>query len=140
MSLQQLRAHIEARVYSAFQALEPPIEVMFDNVQETPPALPYAVCLVSYLEMSVPIICQTETAVEAINGNLQISVYCPRGEGMGKLELLASEAMRAMNRMYDPQAVAKVKCGPISGPETVLSGDMPYAVSTVSCAFSASVD
>lgn len=140
MSLQQLRAHIESRVYSAFQALEPPIEVMFDNVQETPPALPYVICLISYLDMSIPVVCQTENAVEAINGNLQISVYCPRGEGMGKLESLASEAMRAINQMYDPQAVARVKCGPINGPVPVLNGDMPYALATVSCAFTASVD
>ena len=45
MTFQAIRAHIETKVNDAFQALVPPIEVMFDNVQETPPALPYVVCL-----------------------------------------------------------------------------------------------
>ena len=40
MSLADIRAHIESRVNTAFGNLSPPVEVVFDNVQETPPALP----------------------------------------------------------------------------------------------------
>ena len=61
-------------MYEAYQALVPPIEVMFDNVQETPPALPYVICLISYLDVTTPVICQGESMVEQINGNLQLSV------------------------------------------------------------------
>ena len=84
---QAIRPHIESKVYEAYQALVPPIEVMFDNVQETPPALPYVICLISYLDVTTPVICQGESMVEQINGNLQLSVYAPRGRGMGALEL-----------------------------------------------------
>ena len=34
MSFQAIRAHIESRVFTAFQNLNPPLEVMFDNVQD----------------------------------------------------------------------------------------------------------
>ena len=45
MSFQLIRAHIEERVNNAFQAIVPAVPVVFDNVQETPPDLPYVVCL-----------------------------------------------------------------------------------------------
>ena len=41
MSLADIRAHIESRVNTAFGSLSPPVEVVFDNVQET---LGAAVC------------------------------------------------------------------------------------------------
>ena len=47
MSLADIRAHIETKVNTAFQNLSPPVEVVFDNVQETPPALPYVVVSIS---------------------------------------------------------------------------------------------
>ena len=58
MSFQQIRAHIESRVYAAFQVLVPPVEVIFDNTAETPPALPYAVCLISYVNTTEPVVCR----------------------------------------------------------------------------------
>lgn len=139
MSLQQLRAHIESRVYSAFQALEPPIEVMFDNVQETPPALPYVVCLISYLDTTMPTVCVTDGAVEQINGNLQLSIYVPRGRGMKALEEYSATAMTVMNTLFDWGGTVKVKAGQINGPVPLLSGDQPYALATLSCPFLASV-
>lgn len=137
MSFQQIRAHIESRVYAGFQALVPPVEVVFDNTAETPPAVPYAVCLISYVSTTEPVVCQTESAVENLRGNLQISVYAPRGRGMGALELYGAEAMRVMNTLYDPNAEARVKCGQISGPKPELANDEPYALVTVSCPFNA---
>ena len=137
---QAIRAHIESKVYEAYQALVPPIEVMFDNVQETPPALPYVICLISYLDVTTPVICQGESMVEQINGNLQLSVYAPRGRGMGALELYSQAGIKAMATMYDATADAKVKCGAANGPAALLSGDQPYAVATVSCSFVARYD
>ena len=34
MSFQTVRAHIESKVNTTFQALVPPVEVIFDNVQQ----------------------------------------------------------------------------------------------------------
>ena len=139
MSLQQIRAHIESRVYSSFQALTPPIEVMFDNVQETPPALPYVVCLMSYVSTTESTVCATETGIENLRGNLQISVYAPRGRGMKALEEYATTAMLCMNNLYVWGSDPKVKASQINGPNYLLAGDEPYAVATVSCPFTAAV-
>ena len=137
MTFQAIRSHIESKVYAAYQALNPAVEVMFDNTFETPPALPYVVCLISYTDTTQPVICQGESMVEALNGNLQLSIYAPRGRGMGPLELYGAEAMKVMNTMYDPNAAARVKCGQINGPVALLNGDEPYALVTVSCPFTA---
>jgi len=132
MSFQLVRARIESQVAAGFS-----VPVVFDNVQETPPDLPYAICLISYSNTTEPVLCFNGEAVENIRGNLQLSIYSPRGEGMGPLESLAAEGMAIMNTMYDKAADAQVKCGQISGPESVLAGDNPYALVTLSCPFTA---
>ena len=88
-------------MFTAFQNLNPPLEVIFDNVQETPPALPYVVCTISYTDTTLPVLCQTEGHVEQLNGNLQLAVYVPRGRGMGALELYGSECTKVMIGLYD---------------------------------------
>ena len=65
----------------AFGALVPPIEVMFDNVQETPPALPYVVCLDLVHRHHGDDGLSHNGAMEQLNGNLQLSIYVPRGRG-----------------------------------------------------------
>ena len=139
MSFQKIRSHIESKVNSTFQALVPPVEVIFDNVQDTPPAVPYVLCLISYNNTTEPVICSDGGAVENLRGNLQLSIYGPRGRGMAALELYAAEGMKAMNTMYDKAADAQVKCGQISGPVPVLAGTEPYALVTLSCPFTAVV-
>ena len=140
MTLQSVRAHIETSVNDAFQALSPAVEVCFDNVRETPPALPYVVCLISYTDTTVPTVCVTEGAMEQINGNLQLSIYVQRGQGMKALEEYGAEAMKVMNNLYDWGESVKVKAGPINGPVSLLDGDVPYALATVSCPFTAQID
>ena len=139
MTFQAIRAHIETRVYSAFQALSPPLEVVFDNTYETPPARPYAVCLISYTSTTEPVVCQTQTAVEDLRGNLQISVYVPRGRGMKALEEYAATAMICINNLYVWGGDPTVKAGQINGPTYLTAGDEPYVVATVSCPFTAHV-
>ena len=56
MSFADIRSHIESKVNTAFQALTPAVTVVWDNVQETPPALPYVICSISYTETTVPTI------------------------------------------------------------------------------------
>ena len=63
----------------------------------------------------------------------------PRGRGMGALELYGAEAMSIMNNVYDATSDVRVKCGPVNGPTALLSGDQPYAMVNVSCAFTARV-
>ena len=140
MTLAAIRAHIESRVNTAFGNLNPAVEVVFDNVQETPPALPYALVSISYTDTTIPVLCQTDGAVEQINGNLQIAVYAPRGRGMKALEQYATTSMQVMNNLYDWGSSVKVKAGPISGPVPLLEGDQPYAMVNTSCAFIAQVD
>ena len=77
--------------------------------------------------------------MEQINGNLQLSVYAPRGRGMKALEEYSAEAMKVMNNLFDWGGAVKVKAGQINGPQPVLSGDEPYALATISCPFIASV-
>ena len=139
-SFADIRAHIEVKVNDAFQALTPAVPCVWDNVQESPPALPYVVCIVSYTDTVMPTVCPTDGSVEQINGNLQLSIYVPRGQGMKQLEEYGAEAMKVMNRLYDWGADVKVKAGQINGPKALLAGDEPYALATISCPFVASVD
>ena len=136
MSFQQIRAHIESKVNAAYQALSPAVPVMFDNVQESPPALPYVICIVSYTDTVMPTVCPTDGSVEQINGNLQLSIYVPRRQGMKQLEEYGAEAMKVMNRLYEWGGTVKVKAGQINGPVPCLLVTT-YAVATVSCPFTA---
>ena len=139
MTFQAIRAHIETKVNDAYQALSPAVSVMFDNVQETPPALPYVVCLISYADTTVTTVCPGNGAMEQLNGNLQLSIYVPRGRGMKALEQYGATGMQVMNSLYDWGSSVKVKAGQINGPVALLDGDEPYALATISCPFSASV-
>jgi hypothetical protein len=140
MTLQAVRAHIESKVYSAFQGLTPSLPVVWDNVQEKPPGMPYVICLISYTNTTESVVCQTEASVENLNGNLQLSIYVPRGGGMKALEEYAAEGMKVMNTMYDWSSSVRVRCGQINGPVPLLNGPEPYALATISCPFSACVD
>ena len=139
MSFASVRAVIETKVNDTYQGLSPAVPVVFDNTAETPPDLPHVLCLISYISTTEPVICPGGGAIERLLGNLQLSCYAPRGKGMKYIEGLAAEGMAAMNTMYDGTATTKVKCGQISGPTPVLSGEEPYALVTLSCSFSASV-
>ena len=139
MTFASVRAVIEKKVFDQYQALSPAVTVVFDNVQETPPALPYVICLVSYTTTTEPVLCIDGGAIEDLRGNLQLSCYAPRAEGMKQLENLAAEGMKAMNTMYDATANSRVKCGQISGLTPVLANAEPYALVTLSCLFAASV-
>lgn len=138
MSLAYIRAKIETEVNSVFSSLSPAVTVVFDNVQESPPALPYVVCLISYDQTTLPIVDFKESMIELVNGNLQLSCYSPRGQGMGPLEDLAGEAMGVMvNMKSKSDTLTSVVCGSVNGPQVILSGAEPYALATLSCPFQA---
>jgi hypothetical protein len=140
MTFQAVRAHIESKVYSAFQALTPALPVVWDNVQEKPPGLPYVICLISYTSTTETILDQAEAAIENLTGNIQLSIYVPRGGGMKALEEYSTTAMVVLNTMYDWSSSVRVRCGQINGPVPLLNGPEPYALATVSCPFGATVD
>ena len=91
MSFASVRSVIESKVFETYQGLAQPVAVVFDNVQETPPATPYVACIVSYISTTEPVICPGGGAVERLFGNLQLSCYAPKGKGMKYLEELAAE-------------------------------------------------
>ena len=136
-----VRAVIETKVAQAYGNLNPPIDVVFDNTLETPPTqTPHVLCLISYVTTTEPTICPDGGAIERLLGNLQLSCYGPRGQGMKFLETLGQQGMVALNTMYDPNnADVRIKCGRISGPTPLLNGPEPYAVATLSCSFTAYV-
>lgn len=140
MTFQLVRSAIETKISAAFAATTPATTVIFDNTFETPPALPYAICLLTYTSVTEPTVCKAESGLEALTGSLQISCYVKRGQGMKQLEELGAVAMAAMNTMYEWNSPVRVKCGRINGPVSILSGDQPYALATVSCPFVATVD
>ena len=140
MTFQAVRSEIESKVFAAYQALTPSVPVVFDNTIDTPPGLPYVVCLIDYVTTTETVVCPTEAAVENLQGNLQLSIYTPRGEGMKALEEYSTTAMVVFNTMYDWSSSVRVRCGQINGPVPLLNGPEPYALATVSCPFGATVD
>ena len=140
MSFQQIRSFIETKVQAAFAVSTQRAPVMFDNTFETPPAVPYVICLISFPTTTEEVICRSESMIENIRGNLQLSCYAERAQGMGELENMAATAMTVMNRMYEFGDPVSVKCGQIQGPTSILASDEPYALVTLSCPFVACVN
>ena len=140
MSLQSVRAVIEQRIQAAYAVDR--IPVCWDNTFETPPPLPYVVCLIDYVDVAQPLVCQVKPLIEDLRGNIQISCYAKRGQGMGQLELMAETAIKALCELYQWGNAVTVKCGAINGPVASLYGGQskevgrdPQALITVSAPF-----
>lgn len=139
MSFAKIRAMFERELNAAFQAMVPPVPVMFDAVQETPPGQEFAVVNLSYTTVALPILCPNEAGIEDITGNVQISCYSPRGKGMKRLEEMAAVAWRTLNTLQaqpDPDGV-RPRIGSVEGPVPVLTGDDPLAMVSISAPFKA---
>ena len=139
MSFQAIRALIETRVNDAFQGIAQPVPVVFDNVGGEPPGIEYVELIIDYVNFTEPVLCQTESSIEHIRGNLQMVIRSPRGNGMGRIESLDAVGLTVMNKLKDwtlPDP-AGVKChvGEILGPVHVLTGDDPLATSNISAPF-----
>ncbi len=141
MSFQTIRALIETRINDAYQALATPVPIVFDNVQEEAPGSEYVVLTIDYTSTTEPVLCQSESSIEVIRGNIQLAIYTPRGTGMGRLEALGSTGLIVLNSLKssslpDPDGV-KCQVGTTLGPVNVLTGDNPLALTNVSAAFMA---
>ena len=133
MSFQSIRAYIETGVNDAFAALTSPVPVVFDSVGGEPPGTEYVQLTIVYNTFSEPVICLEENGIEAITGTIQMAIYSPRGNGMGRLEELGAVAMNVLNGLKK----TGFGVGGALGPVHVLSGDAPLALSNVSAPFSA---
>lgn len=134
MSYATIRALIESTIAAAYA----PTPVMFDAVQETPPDGEHVVLAISYPSAVMPTLCVAESGIELVRGNVQISCYAPRGRGMKRLEELSQIGMQALVTLQaqpDPNGV-RPRVGEVTS-ATVLSGDQPYALITVSAPFTA---
>ena len=102
MSFQLIRAHIESRVYAAFQTLSPPVEVVFDNTLETPAKLALCVCIISYVDNTEPVICPDGGCGREPQGQPAAVDLCPPWSWHEVLlRRIQRQAMVCMNRMYD---------------------------------------
>lgn len=137
MTLKTVRALFESHLNAAYQALTPPVPVMFDNVQETPPNSEHVILSLGYDTFTEPLVCMTEPMIEAIRGTIQIACYTPKGRGMARLEELGVTAIQALNTIHtNPLAVqAHPQIPTVNGPVPILSGDQPYALVNVSAPF-----
>ena len=135
MSYATIRALIESSVAAAYGT----VPVMFDAVQETPPNSEHVILAISFPSSVLPTLCPDESGIELIRGNVQISCYAPKGRGMKRLEELAAIGVQTLVTLQtrpDPNGV-RPRVGEISGPTPVLSGDQPYALTTISAPFTA---
>lgn len=139
MSYATIRATFETAIATPYSLLPTPVPVMFDNVQETPPNGEHVILAISFPSTVLPTLCPDESGIELIRGNVQVSCYTPKGRGMKRLEELAQVAVQALvgiSALPDTNNV-RPRVGEISGPTPVLSGDQPYALTTISAPFTA---
>lgn len=137
MTFQAIRAAFEVALTDAFAAVSPAVPCYYDNVQETPPNAEHVLINISYPSMTVPVICKDENQAELIRGNVQVSIYTKRREGMGRLEDLSAVAAQVLAGMHDVCSEVNASCGQVAGPVYLLSGNEPYAMASVSAAFTA---
>lgn len=139
MSLANIRSLVEVAINNAYGSLNPSVPVVFQNVQEEPPGQEYVTLNLVYPNLTQPIICPDENNIETINGTVTLVCYVPRAEGMKRLEELATVGCQALNSLkiaVDPNNV-RFNLGAIEGPITVLDGDNPLALTSVTAPFTA---
>jgi len=139
---QLIRARYELAVR---EALAPEGVVLhYDNVEEQPipeagAVAEYAIITVSFPSSTEPDICG---GVVFVRGNVQVTITGPRGAGMRRLEMLASDvicALMAVGDYPEPEGVFTGVQG-IQGPTPVLGGQDPQAAVVVSAPFTARVE
>ena len=142
LNYQAIRARYELAIRDALLPLDVPLH--YDNVQEQP--IPeggsieeYAVITISFPSSTEPEICG---GMVNIRGNVQVNMYAPRMGGMMRLEQMAAAvvcALMTINDYPEPENVI-THCGSIQGPNPVLSGQDPQAITVVSAPFTARVE
>ena len=141
MSFQAIRAVIETELFASYQAMTPPVSLVFQNFQQTPPGTgadaEYVILQISFPSTTEPVLSLDISNVELIRGSVQINCYSPREKGMGRLENMAAVAMSTLNTLKAVDPTVNVCVGEISGPTNVLSGENPLAMVVLSAPFTA---
>ena len=137
MTLASIRSAFETFMQSALS----PVPVFFDNVaaDAVDAASEFVMLTVSFPELTIPIICQAESATDRILGNVQAVVYAPRNGGMKRLEELAIAAGQAFYQVPHQQVNPIIRVGGLAS-LVVPSGDAPYLAINVSAPFTARVE
>ncbi len=144
MSFAPIRAAIESHLESTYALMNPPVVVVYDNTQETPPTegnAEYVLVNIVFPETTVPVLAIEESGMDYIRGTVQLACYASRVIGMKRLEDMALVGIKALNTLkaVDQPAGPRINCGTITGPEAVLAGDQPYAMVNVAAPFTARV-
>jgi len=141
MSFATIRAVFETNILAAYQAMTPPVPVMFQNVQETPPgtgaATEYVILQVSFPTTTAPVLCLEESNIELVRGAVQVNCYTPREQGMKRLESMAAVCMSTLNTLKAADPAVNACVGEISGPTPLLDSANPLAQVVLSASFTA---
>ena len=144
MTLANIRALFEVALNNQFSAVGVP--VVFDNVQETPPANAnqyWAQITMSFTQMATPVICQAESAIEEIRGTVSVNIWGMQANGMRALEELGGTTAKTLNEIkwaaYDDPNILSAFCGSIDGPQALLDDEEPWAGVVVTAPFIARV-
>ena len=140
---QPIRARYELAVRDALAGLSPGVVLYYDNVQEEPlpggSVVEYATITISFPGSSIAEICGS---MQRILGNVQVNIYGPRMNGMKRLEEAAAAVVCALMEIHeypDPEGVI-THTQNVAGPNPVLSGNDPMALTVVSAPFTARLD
>ena len=141
LNYQAVRARYELAIRDALLPLDVPLH--YDNVQEEviPPGgsiTEYATIAISFPESTAPDLCG---GMVALRGNVQVNMFAPRMGGMLRLEQMAAAVVCALMTIDDYPEPDNVRtfCGAIQGPNPVLVGQDPQAITVVSSSFTARV-
>ena len=142
--LQPIRARYELAIRDALASLTPSVQLFYDNVGEEPPRdggalVEYGIITISFPNATSPIICPEMSSVREVRGNVQVNLYHPRQQGMLRLEEMADAVICALMTIntYPEPADVITHTQSISGPDPVLVGDDPMAVTVISAPFTA---
>ena len=136
MTLASIRSAFEVYLQAALS----PVPVLFDNVAAAAvdAESEHVMLTISFPEITIPVICQTESATDRILGNVQAVVYAPRNGGMKRLEELAIAAGQAFYQVPHQQTNPIIRVGGLAS-LVVPAGDAPYLAINVSAPFTARV-
>jgi hypothetical protein len=142
MTLAAIRALFETEITTAYSSMAQPAVVVYDNVQEIPPADAsggFVILSIAFAALTDPLMCPTEGMIDHVRGTVQLACYAPRAQGMRRLEELATVGSRALVGIKAAAqtfpGVLSGGCGEITGPEAILSGDAPHALVTLAAPF-----
>jgi hypothetical protein len=133
---QDVRGKLEITTRDALIAAGIP-NVVFDNTQETPPKLPFAIVTVSFgSTIAVSLGCVADNLV----GSMIVTLATPKQRGSATGEDAAQAVLQAWGQLNcDFRDPVRLRTYNHDGPVTVDPGQTPRHVHTLNCGFTARV-